>query len=369
MRLRLLFESEVPTSINNIDQQQFVLEDLKKSMGNNGKWTSLLYDYADHKFGIPVNSPIEHNAILSHALTNLFKSTNVTVYVFLSKTPRIISIPGASKTISPELIRIEAARDAAFRYNNLKTGNITASMYEATANAIQNANKEGGEAKLLYDPTTNKLDTNISDVTVYISNTYINCMQQEDEVIASILYEIGKNTLAFKKYIQYGVLSIGAFALVYILTFLSYGYFGYKASQNEDLTLSSALVPYFSILSLIAIVGVISIYLSKRRHLEYDEFVIKCGYGEALNRAIDNYNKYIFADQESAQTQARSSFNFLDRICHWAAKIGKRIYNFFSSFGITSHQSIEDRRQTIADKTQRYDTSSSNLDRTAPIDL
>lgn len=343
------------------------------SKGNN--WTSIIYDFGQKKFGIPVNAPMEYNQILSDEVTKVFKSTKVNVYVYQSKKANIIGIPGANKNMTPELLRNEAARDneisqmnAALSGMMVQTGAYTSritpqsgSMYESISNAIKNANKDGGETKLIYDPSTNKLDTNLEEVTVYISSNYINCMNHDDEIVAAILCEIAKNTILFRKYIQDKALNI-ATALLYLMSGIYSIYKICKLNQmnvmsriidNKTATISSIVTFLLSIFAPLLIYLVISIYLGKRRNIEYDEFVVKCGYGDALNRAIDNYNKFIFGNS-TTQSDAMKALGWYDKIAHFIYKIGMYVYNFFSKLGITSNQSIQRRHDTIQDKTNNY---------------
>ena len=352
------------------------------SKGNN--WTSIIYDFGQKKFGIPVNAPMKYNQILSDEVTKVFKNTKVNVYVYQSKKANIIGIPGANKNMTPEMLRNEAAREreieqmnAALMSTALQTGTYAStitpqsgSMYEAISNAIKNANKDGGETKLIYDPLTNKLDTNLEEVTVYISSNYINCMDHDDEIVAAILCEISKNTILFRKYMQDKALNIAVALLSLVGTI--YGIYNYYNTANDlikaqpirfnltsriEFTAQSIIkiiVPFLlAIIAPILIYLIISIYLGKRRNIEYDEFVVKCGYGDALNRAIDNYNKFIFGNS-TTQSDAMKALGWYDKIAHFIYKIGMYVYNFFSKLGITSRQSIQRRHDTIQDKTNNY---------------
>ena len=337
-------------------------------------WTSYISDWSETKFGIPVNTNIELNEDLSNLVTNIFENTKVNVYIYDSKKPNIIGIPGANKNITPEMLRNEAARDKEIaiynaqvmalnalnrgRYNAPIMSRVSSSIFETTANAIKNNNKDGGEAKLIYNPDTNKLDINIPEVTIYISSNYINCMDNDDEIVASILYEISKNTILFKKYCQDKIYNVSLTILLMVLMGISGGSIIYADSNRLDkntisVILTSILVSYGILLFTYT---AIALYLGKRRNIEYDEFVVKCGYGDALNRAIDNYNKYIFGNS-TTQSDALSTLGFFDKLGHWFTKIGEYISNFFRMLGLSTKQSIGRRHSTIEDKTNNYDYS------------
>ena len=367
------------------NEAQSFLQKVKDTItlkGNN--WTSIIYDYGQKKFGIPINAPMEYNQDLSDVVTNVFKNTKVNVYIYQSKKANIIGIPGANKNITPEMLRNEAAREAEIGQinNNFRTmafinglnqlGNkhiylsspstITfksGTIYESISNAIKNNNKEGGEIKLIYDPITQKLDINVEEVSVYVSSNYINCMEHDDEIVAAILCEIAKNTILFRKYIQDKALNI-SFAILFPIINIFSGILFAKniadnSNDNSPMGVIKTLSPFIlSTSSLLLVFIFIGIYLAKRRNIEYDEFVVKCGYGDALNRAIDNYNKFIFGNS-TTQSDAMEALNWFDKIAHFINKIGMYIYNFISKFGITSNQSIQRRHNTIENKTNNYD--------------
>ena len=315
---------------------------------------------------------MSYNNILSNEVTKLFKNTKVNVYIYQSKKANIIGIPGANKNITPEMLRNEAARDAEIAQMNAalfaasNNGGIfmpitpnSGTLYESVANSVNNVNKDGSETKLIFDPINKKLDINVEEVTVYISSNYINCMEHDDEIIAAILCEISKNTILFKKYIQDKTLNISLTLLTIVSVCLStinlFKSINNLNSNVETYEAINIISPFIlSIIGPMMLYIVISIYLNKRRNIEYDEFVIKCGYGDALNRAIDNYNKFIFGNS-TTQSDAMSALGWYDKIAHFIYKIGMYIYNFCSKLGITSNQSILQRHNTIENKTNNYD--------------
>lgn len=377
MKYYILCESDIPTNtiptthIYEDNKTNSILQSLKDTITMKvNNWTSYISDWSEEKFGIPVNAHIERNDKLSSIVTNLFENTIVNVYIYSSKKPNIIGIPGANKNITPEMLRNEAAKDAevnqyntqAAILNTLNRGyyapfrsTISSSIFETTANAIQNNNKDGGESKLIYNESTNKLSINIPEVTVYISSNYINCMDNDDEIVASILHEISKNTILFKKLIQDKVYSVSLGGLLVVWTSFSFGSMLYADNhhftENQNSRLACLLFGSLGIL-LIAYMA-IALYLGKRRNITYDEFVVKCGYGDALNRAIDNYNKYVFGNS-TTQSDALKTLGVFDKIGHWFSKVGAYISNFFRKIGLSKEQSIQRRHDTILDKTNRY---------------
>ena len=380
MKLALLNEF----NDNTEPSKNEVIEEVKKNIEfTNDKYTSLLYDYSETKFGIPVNGIINYNDKISALVTNLFKNTKVYIYIFTSKKALIIGIPGVNKNVTPEILRQEAAREAEVRQMNMAlaaqglagamsgrshvtyiphVNSVSSSIFETTANAIKNANKEGGETKLIYDPITKKLDINIDEITVYISTNYLRCIQNDDELIASILFEISKNTILYRNILENKFTGIGCVVSLLTIVPMISG-LTYITSSNPFYTYISGLI---SASILIVFCLSISIYLAKRRNIEYDEFVVKCGYGDALQRAIKNYYNFVLGNSIT-NSEANQSMNILDKISHFFIKLGTYIGNAFNWLGITSNQSIDRRLNTIKEKTNIYDISDKNVNRSNKI--
>ena len=309
-------------------------------------WGSTLTDWMNTKYGIPLNSQIIYNDKLSDMMTNLFTNTKVNVYLFTSKKVAIIAIPGANKNIKPEILRAEAAVED----NAITTSKPTVQshIYETFSNAIQNCNKDGGETKLIYHPSTKKFSINIPEVTVYISTNYINCLDYDDEIIASVLQQIAINTRLFRNYIiKYSIISLTIASFIGLAT--------WTVIPSASMTIFYKLILALYGLGLILFTSIaISIYVGKCRNIEYDEFAIKCGYGDALRRAVENYNKYLFGDSNT-KSGALENLNTLDSICHWFNKMIAYVENMFNWMGITTHQSINRRNDTIEEKTKIVD--------------
>ena len=309
-------------------------------------WGSTLTDWMNTKYGIPLNSQITYNEQLSKLITNLFTNTKINVYLFTSKNVAIISIPGANKNITPEILRAEAAIED----NSIKDNKITVQshIYETFANTIQNCNKNGGETKLTYNPQYKKFLINIPEVTVYISTNYINCLDYDDEIIASILQQIAVNTRLFRNcVIKYSIISLTIASFIGIATWV--------AIPSVNMTIYAKIISSIYALGLVLFSSIaISIYIGKCRNIEYDEFAIKCGYGDALKRAVANYNKYLFGDS-STKSDALENLNTLDNLCHWFNKMIAYVENMFNWLGVTTHQSIGQRNDTIEEKTKIVD--------------
>ena len=359
-------------------------------------WGTTITDYLLNKYGIPMFSKINLNEQLSKRVTDVFEDTKVKVYIFNSKKAIVMSVPGADETVTPTTLRIQKTIDVAYQYysNDYNITNLyytpsgnpvpLFSFFEIISNAILNNSKPGGETKLEYIPSSNKLSTNIPNVTVFVSTKLVELLGNDEELIAVIIHEVGKNTSVFKQLIISLISSI-TFLLYFTVIGAHMIYKGVNHPDNErtpwdrlkgvnqdvvdeyNAGIYQNFIMYlvgFGILVLIAYI--VSLYFGRRYNIDADEFVIKCGYGEPLNNAIRKYNKFIFASSISKE-DAFNGMNMFDRILHWFRKIGAIIYNFFSKLKLTPHQSVGERDRTISTKTDNYDISKNNIDRSERI--
>lgn len=306
-------------------------------------WGSTLTDWMNTKYGIPLNSQITYNEQLSKLITNLFTNTKVNVYLFTSKKVAVICIPGATRNVTPEMLRMQQALDESDGNPNT----IESSTFESFSNCLHNALKDKGESKLEYNPKTKKLSINIPEVTVYISTNYINCLNYDDEIIASILQQIAVNTRLFKDIVIRLSLVIGtstALASIIACAAIPISSFGMDKLIKSLVAMGITLFASYAI----------NVYVGRCRNIEFDEFVVKCGYGDALNRAINNYNKYLFGNSDT-KSGALENLNTLDKLCHWFNKMIAYVENMLNWMGITTHQSIGQREDTIKEKTEIVD--------------
>ena len=357
-----------------------VIDNIKVSIANKAiNYSSTIADYFSHHLGLPMYSNIQHNTELSNLVTNIFVNTEVNVYIFNSNKATCISMPGASDSSNPEAIRRNAEIKSmnnriqimAAMSNTIYVAPPPPQYYEALSSTFANNAKEKGEGRLEFDPVSKKLKINIPKVNVFISTMYINQLDSDDEVIAVILFEVARNTTLFYRYVRgwyitgmvvFGLLGIVGYTAYRANDANNYSEFSMERRDHEGTTIATIL----AFLGVLICLGLMfSAYFNKREKIMHDEFVIKCGYGKALYSAIQKYNKFIFASEISSSDVTQGS-NIFDKIAHWFNKIGSYISNFFNMLGITSTQSINTRNKTIESKLN-YDTSDSNIDRTAPI--
>ena len=372
-----------------------IVSKLKESItlkANN--WTTTLTDWCFSSFGIPIYQDMKLNDLLSNKLTSLFTNTKINVYIYISKKPNIIGFPG---DISPEVLKMKQSFKGTVNDNGEVSGsisNIQSVCFDTINNIVKNQNKDGGEAKL--EVIDGKFSTNIEAATFFISSNFINCFDNDDELIAIILDEFANNTRRFYNSIISKFLVNGTIGGIFgIYTWLLYTMVNDGISRDQAFRKLTNINPftnrseydrlhdewwngnpeskwtYINILKVFCIfiisVYLIALYMRKKTQLLNDEFVIKCGYGEALQRALEKYNIYIFGNTSNSNMDAFKGFNTLDKICHFLNKMFAYLGNAINWTGITGTQSIGHRLDTIKHKTDIYDTSDTNIDRTNPI--
>ena len=97
----------------------------------------------------------------------------------------------------------------------------------------------------------------------------------------------------------------------------------------------------------------IGCYYARRQELYSDEFAIKMGYGNALKSALDKCLNY----------RAKSNINI-----GIVTKIMYYVLYVFKSIGFSNYPNNDERLNAIVRKTNSYDTSKNNINRTNNID-
>lgn len=295
------------------------------------------------------------NQQISDAVTALFEKTTVNVYVYQSNTIDALTFPGMNKTSSPIIQRISIfSKHIPFFGPIILAITQILTLHEVFTGIAEN------EPMLIYNEATGKLKMKLKQVTCYLSSGLVEILE-DDEIIASVLHEVGHNTMILFNVIS--TIAGGALGGAFL------SFFSRFKDSSTDGTIEQA-----SVFSSVATLGlmvlafqIIVAYMNRRQEIKSDMFAIKCGYGEAMARAIEKvYN--VKTNKETFQNTIKDT-NFLDKILHYVIKIITIIYNFFSKFRVTGYQDIKNRIATIKHNTEVFNSNMANQsDRTNDLD-
>lgn len=286
--------------------------------------------------GSPTTSPMVRSDKISAQMTSLFINTKVNVIVYASKTPQAFTFPGAPVlTKHSILLRLKnlsfylpALGQTIFMMLEMMI------MNETIRSAILYKNP-----KVSIDPCTGKIRCSLNEVTCYVSSSLIDLLREDDdEVLAVLLHEVGHN-MQVSYYLLSRLLGVGSLLSVSVLFLVA------AASGGGDDAMAVFLV---SMLLLIGTSHLLLAYMSRRQEIVADEFAIKCGYGNAMSRAIKKLHRYIY--DSSIRTTAINNLNFIDRIGHFFNKIAMFIYNQFSKLRLTGYPDMRRREDLIDTK-------------------
>ena len=233
---------------------------------------------------------------LSDFISNEFVDTKVNVYSYNSMTVNAFTMPGNNITSSPLIMRIQELITGLQRNQLLAVfirpisgffvmGTVFFSFFVQTILLLEqifnigiNTFKRGNPWKIRYDPISKKMKLNISEVTIYITTSLIKMLDNDDELKAVLLHEVGHNLNHLYSIIN-RLLAIGLFSGALLL-----------------LTKFKELIITYNILiiaSLIIGTCFIIFFMNRKHDEEYaDEFAIKAGYGKALERGLIKSYKY-----------------------------------------------------------------------------
>lgn len=322
---------------NNMEDPS-IIENLKKTITlKANSWNTTFQNTFFNIFGTGISHQPTFNKELSDKLTSLFVNTNVYVLISLSKKVYIKSLP----------VKIESD---ILKQQNLVTDKKINNEYTIGFNVVdaivKNNNKEGGESKVVLT-SDGKIDCNIEDVTVEVSSNFINCFNSDEELIAIILDEIFTNTTLFYNQIVKGIAGWGIVGGV-MSSYISmvYEMVAHASDPKRDITMDDFKYTIASLVLTYLVIYISISYIHKRTNLIKDELVVKVGYGEALVKALENYNKYLFSIQES-KSDALKGLSILDKIGHSIGIVFSYILNAIRWTGLTGKQSIGHRYDTI----------------------
>lgn len=325
-----------------VDVSKFIPKSLSSYITNGfAGWMTTVTDSINNLFfgGSPTVSIIVHDKKLSTYMTSLFTNTKINVMIYVSKNPNAYTFPGVPKITKYSIL--------------LKLRNISAyiPIIGQTIFAIieglilresfESATLFSGDTNVSIDKSTGKIKCDIKEVTCYISTAMIDLLRDDNEALAAvILLEVGHN-LQIVYYAVKRLQSIGYIALLSGLVAIMIP----TAIDNPN-----TIPPMILMLLILFGIGYIFFtYAARRQEIIADEFAIRCGYGNALARALRKLHAYLY--DSSIKTKAVQNFNFVDRILHFFMKIGMFIYNQFSKLRITNYPDMDRRENMITLKT------------------
>ena len=286
-----------------------VLKALKKSLG------TLLSVGRTILTGLFGQEVLFHKIIkeetLSKMMTDMFVNTNVDVYIYTSTMANAYTLPGSYITAKPFMLRFYEILNGGpiriimtplliFLGPLLVVGLICSQILalllltiDQVMNLGINAFKNGNPWKITYDESSNKVNLNVSNITVYVTSNLIKLLDNDDELKAVLLHEIGHN-LNHTYYIIERLLSLG-----FISTFVYQYYKVYKGQDNmldntmkflQDNLPKNKFTSFYLFQFILFIVVLFFLFIMgypRRKDETYaDENTIKMGYGKALESGL-----------------------------------------------------------------------------------
>lgn len=276
----------------------------------------------------------ELNVDYSNKLTSMFTNTKVNVHIYHSKKTHIFTFPGESNFSSPILMKLRSLPGIIKSILAFPLLIDTIGMIESIYRYSENYNNT--EDHIIFDESTKKFNIGITDIRVYISSGLLEILNNDDEVIALLISEIGENLMVgYRFFTKYAIGVAGVF-LSYI-----FGAIAGRSVYNEN---TGGLFVSISMIGLILLSTIMLLmYITRRRRVLSDQYAAKLGYGEAFKSALEKMHGYIF--DSSSETTAVKGLNVLDRIMHWLNKIGRYISNFFGNIGLSNYVNTDERER------------------------
>jgi len=194
------------------------------------------------------------------------------------------------------------------------------------------------------DPITKKINFSVPEITCYVSTGLIDMLSNDDETLAVLLHEVGHNSMIML-YILDTLLSIAYVNIYFMMMALV---LSTVISGQSDSSLGEFVM---LLLLLCGVTYVIMAFISRRQEVKSDEFAIKCGYGNALSRAIKKLNNTIYGDKSSLPKPG-----IFQGILRFIDKIYTLIHKGLSTIGMTSYPERDQREAMIDKKSASYTT-------------
>ena len=222
-----------------------------------------------------------------------------------------------------------------------------------------------------------------------VSSGLIEYMDNDDQIIAALLHEVGHNTLILENIIDILVNSTIKIAggitildlILWSITIISKHNI---STETMDLLKQGSVNTYNSLLKqhetqyslkllaslvlLLCFITFISMYFKRRQEIYADEFAIKCGYGKPLYDAVVNINKHGLLRKNKGKFMKINGFNIFDYVLYILNGIFGNLINVLSMFKLGAYPDAKTRERYIKEKTEQYDISDKNIDRTKHID-
>lgn len=298
----------------------------------------------------------------SERMTSFFRSTRVIVYEYSSKLCRVITYPGVNEYAQPNYVRAKV----------LSTGEYVSDHISNFQNAERRGTfwntimKQGGFSKLTFDPSSRKFSINLDTITIYISSAFKRLLTP-DEIVAVLLHEVGANIMLGRDVMINSI--VGLFYPVAILLWNIYIFFFLKDGfeLSESAFFSRFIFSIAALLGIIFFLAFVCVFLKRKSEMYKDEFTIKCGYGKELESAIKKYHAYLYDYGAEEKRRLNDGFNSLDSVMQGWDRIGHKLQNILSWLKLNRYQERSEREKMIHDKTEKYDASDNNLDRSSHI--
>lgn len=326
-----------------VNVSKFIPKSLSSYITNGfAGWMTTVIDSINSIFfgGAPTISTIVHDKKLSTYMTSLFTNTKINVMVYVSKNPNAYTFPGAPKVTKYSIL---------LRLRNISMyipmiGQTIFAIIEGLIlrESFESATLFSGDTNVSINRSTGKITCDVKEVTCYISTAMIDLLRDDDEaIVAVILHEIGHNL----QIVYYAVKTLQSIGYVVVLSGLAAFMVPMVVNDHPRDIPSMILI----LLILFGIGYIFFTYAARRQEIIADEFAIRCGYGNALARAIRKLHAYLY--DSSMKTKAVQNFNFVDRILHFFMKIGMFIYNQLSKLRLTDYPDMDRRENMISAKT------------------
>lgn len=322
--------------------------------------------------GFITTSQIIESKEISKMMTDIFEDTNVKVYIYISSFPNAFTMPGTNVVSSPFLIRLQTLLSSPIiriaTYLSSLTGTylltlgnffqLFLNLLEQVLTGIKGKFTHGATDYVSINPTNKKIKISTKDVSIYVSSNLIKLLNNDKELTAVLLHEVGHN-VKLTYTIMENIVSMPWIAAA--LPGLYYEIQNAKINDNSLFYDSSYAIKSKSWLMVSIILFIfglfISAYISRRNETYSDEFAIKCGYGKYMYSAIRKM--HTISNEIFKKEEAKKSEGFMSKVLNSLSSILTRM---------EAYPEQDRREEMLKQKTDRYDTSKKNIDRTADIE-
>ena len=282
---------------------------------------------------------------LTNTMTALFSNTKVQVFVYKSDKPNAFTFPG-EPVLGPYKQTMWIAGVTAARLNQFNPLILVIFIVLMNVEKLKNALLHGAFL-IRFNESTKKIDISTKNVTCYVASSLID-MMAEDELKAVLLHEVGHNTMIMLSVLNFVTNVLCTMSIGTFLYSMFDGQFHREIRDNTNMRINELS---FALGIKATVSFILSIFLRRRQEVKSDEFAIKCGYGNALSRAIKKLNNTIYGDKSSLPNPG-----IFQSILQFINKIHTMIHKGLSSIGMTSYPERDQREAMIDKKTASYTT-------------